>query len=176
MPKPFQDGFPEDSLQDGGQCQKNIGSPVDMLVDTVSRMQKDMAILCEENRVLRTPAASQAIQAPRRAALTTTKVPRFDGTTIWEQYHQVFEAIVRSNVWDLDTAALQLFSHLEGDECRSFSTAGATVIAIRISRRINGTLWFSGSTGRLSETVRTNHQNNRGRPGNFCNSFRNVSC
>ena len=68
-----------------------------------------------ENRVLRTPATSQVIQAPRRAALTTTKVPRFDGTTSWEQYHQVFEAIVRSNGWDNDTAALQLFSHLEGD-------------------------------------------------------------
>ena len=43
VPRPFPDGFPEDSLRDGGQCQKNIGSPVDMLVDTVSRMQKDLA-------------------------------------------------------------------------------------------------------------------------------------
>ena len=59
-----------------------------MLVDTVSRKQKDMAILREENRLLRTPATSQAVQAPRREALTTTKVPRFDGTTSWEQYHQ----------------------------------------------------------------------------------------
>ena len=61
-------------------------------MDTVSRIQKDMAILREENRLVRTPAASQVVQAPRRAALTTTKVPRFDGTTSWEQYHQVFEA------------------------------------------------------------------------------------
>ena len=68
VPKPFHDGFPEDSLQDGGQCQKNLGSPVDMLVDTVSRR--------EEIRVLRTPAALQAIQVPQWAALTTTKVPR----------------------------------------------------------------------------------------------------
>ena len=115
VPKPFPDGFPEDSLRDGGQSQKDIGSPVDMLVDTVSRIQKDMAILREENRVLRTPATSKVVQVPLRAALTTTKVPRFDGTTSWEQYHQVFEAIVRSNGWDNDTAALQLFSHLEGD-------------------------------------------------------------
>ena len=42
-------------------------------------------------------------------------MPRFDGTTSWEQYRQVFDAIVRSNGWDNDTAALQLFSHLEGD-------------------------------------------------------------
>ena len=36
-------------------------------------------------------------------AFTTTKVPRFDGTTSWEQYQQVFDAIVRSNGWDNDT-------------------------------------------------------------------------
>ena len=106
--------FPEDIKRDVGQDQKNVGSPIDTLVNTVSHMQRDLAILRDENRALRTPATSQVIQAPRRAALTTTKVPRFDGTTSWEQYHQVFEAIVRSNGWDNDTAALQLFSHLEG--------------------------------------------------------------
>ena len=87
----------EDSLRDGGQGQKNVGSPMDTLVNTVSHMQKDLAILREENRALRPPATSQVIQAPRRAALTTTNVSRLDGTTSWEQYHQVFEAIVRSN-------------------------------------------------------------------------------
>ena len=85
-----------DSLWDGSLRQKDIESPVDMLVDTVSHIQKDIAILREENRLLRIPATSQVVQASRRAALTTTKVPRFDGTTRWEQYHQVFEAIVRS--------------------------------------------------------------------------------
>ena len=54
IPKPFPDGFQEDSLRDGGKCQKNIGSPVDMLVDTVSRMQKDMAILREGMTQLQT--------------------------------------------------------------------------------------------------------------------------
>ena len=58
---PFPDDFTEDSLRDGGLRHKDIGSPVDMLVDTVSRIQKDMAILREENRLLRTPAASQAV-------------------------------------------------------------------------------------------------------------------
>ena len=86
--------FPEDTVRDGGQGQKNVGSPIDTLVNTVSHMQRDLAILRDENRAVRTPATSQVIQAPQRAALTTTKVPRFDGTTSWEQYHQVFEAIV----------------------------------------------------------------------------------
>ena len=107
--------FPEGIIRDGGQGQNNVGSPIDTLVNTVSHMQRDLAILRDENRALRTPATSQVIQAPRRAALTTTKVPRFDRTTSWEQYHQVFESIVRSNCWDNDTAALQLFAHLEGD-------------------------------------------------------------
>ena len=76
MPDPFPDDFPKDSLRDGGLRQKDIESPVDMLVDTVSRIQKDMAILREENHLLRTPGASQSVQAPQRATLTTTKVPR----------------------------------------------------------------------------------------------------
>ena len=69
--KPFPDGFPEDSLRDGGQCQKNIGSPVDMLVDTVSRMQKHLAILREEDRVLRTPAMATATAASTTATYAT---------------------------------------------------------------------------------------------------------
>ena len=107
VPNPFPKNFPEDSLRDGGlDRQKDIGLPVDMLVNTVARMQKDIATLREENRLLRMPAIPQVVQAPRRAAFTTTKVPRFDGTTSWEQYRQVFDAIVRSNGWDNDTAAL----------------------------------------------------------------------
>ena len=46
---------------------------------------------------------------------TSTKVPKFAGVTSWEQYRQVFDAIVQSNGWDDATAALQLLSHLEGD-------------------------------------------------------------
>ena len=148
--EPFPDDFPEDSLRDGGLRQKDIESPVDMLVDTVSRIQKDMAILREENRLLRTPAASQAVQAPRRAALTTTKVPRFDGTISWEQYHQVFEAIVRSNGWDNDTAALQLFSHLEGDV---LNVAHLVPLARRLSRSglVDALAAHYGSPGRLAD-------------------------
>ena len=46
---------------------------------------------------------------------TFTKVPKFAGGTSWEQYRQVFDAIVQSNGWDDATAALQLLSYLEGD-------------------------------------------------------------
>ena len=107
-------------------------------------------ILREENRVLRTPATSHVVQVPRRAALTTTKVPRFDGTTSWEQYHQVFEAIVRSNGWDNDTAALQLFSHLEGD---ALNVAQLVPLTRRLSRTglVDALMAHYGSPGRLAD-------------------------
>ena len=104
-------------LQDGGQCQKNIGSPVDTPVDTASRMQKDMAILREEkNHVLRTPAAS------------------------------------RSNGWDNDTAALQLFSHLEGD---ALNAAHLVPLARRLSRSglVDALTAHYGSPGQLADSL-----------------------
>ena len=106
----------------------------------------------EGHGLLRTPAASQEVHAPRRAALTTTKVPRFDGSTSWEQYHLMFEAIVRSNSWDNDTAALQLFSHLEGD---ALNVAHLVPLARRLSRSglVDALTAHYGSTGRLPETV-----------------------
>ena len=103
-----------------------------MLVDTVARMQQDLASLRAENRLLRTPGVPQVVRAPRQAAFTMTKVPRFGGTTSWEQYRQVFDTIVRSNGWDNDTAALQLFSHLEGDALN-------VALLVPLSRRLSRT-------------------------------------
>ena len=123
--------FTESRSRDSGlEYQKDIGSPVDILVDTVARMQQDLSRLREENRLLRTPAIPQVVQTPRRAAFTSTKVPRFDGTTSWEQY-RVFDATVRSNGWDNDTAALQLFSHLEGG---TLNVAHLVPLSRRLSR------------------------------------------
>ena len=108
--------FTEVRSRDGGSDRrKDVGSPVNVLVNTVARMQQDFVNLRAENRLLRTPGVPQVVRVPRQAAFMTTKVPRFGGMTSWEQYRHVFDAIVRSNGWDNDTAALQLFSHLEGD-------------------------------------------------------------
>ena len=46
-------------------------------------------------------------------AFTSTKVPQFSGVTSWEQNRQVFDAIVRSNGWEVSTVDLQLLSHLD---------------------------------------------------------------
>ena len=87
---------------------------------------------------------------PRQAAFTTTKVPRFDGTTSWAQYRQVFDAIVRSNGWDNDTAALQLFSHLEGD---ALNVALLVTLSHRLSRTglVDALTAHYGSPGRLAD-------------------------
>ena len=49
------------------------------------------------------------------SGFTSTPVPMYAGKTSWDQYRQVFEAIVSLNGWDGVTAALQLVSHFEGD-------------------------------------------------------------
>ena len=59
-------------------------------------------------RYLQTPGVRDSLRQPRQ-------VPKFSSVTRWEQYRQVFGAIVLSNGWDDATAALQLLSHLEGN-------------------------------------------------------------
>ena len=66
--------------------------PENVLVDTVARMQQDLPDIRVESRLLRTPGVQPVVHTPRQAAFTTTKVPRFGGTTSWEQYRQVFYA------------------------------------------------------------------------------------
>ena len=137
--------------QDGGSDRwKDVGSPVNVLVDRVARMQQDLVNLRAENRMLRTPGVPQVVRAPRQAAFPTTKVPRFGATTSWEQYRQVFDAIVRSNGWDNDTAALQLFSHLEGD---TLNVALLVPISCRLSRPglVDALSAHYGSPGRLAD-------------------------
>ena len=147
VPQIFTEVRPWDGAPDR---QKDVGSPVDMLVDTVAQMQLDLADLRAENRVLRKPGVPQVVRAPRQAAFTTTKEPRFDGPTSWEQYKQVFDAIVHSNGWDDDTAALQLFSHLEGD---ALNVALLVPLSRRLSRTglVGALSAHYGSPGRLAD-------------------------
>ena len=46
---------------------------------------------------------------------TNTAVPRFDGGGCWQQHLQIVQVIVKSNGWADGTAALQLFTHLDGE-------------------------------------------------------------
>ena len=136
---------------DVGSDRRNVAwSPENGLVDTVARLQQDLADIRVESRLLRTPAVPPVVHTPRRAAFTTTKVPRFGGTTSWEQYRQVFDAIVLSNGWDDATAALQLLSHLEGD---ALNVALLVPMSRRTSRTglVNALSAHYGSPGRLAD-------------------------
>ena len=127
----------------------NEWSPVAALEDTVSRMQRDLVELQTENRFLRTPRAPGPVPLVRQAALTTTKVPWFKGSTSWEQYQQVFDAIVLSNGWGDATAALQLLSHLQDD---ALSVALLIPMPLQASRKelMDALSSHYGSPGRLA--------------------------
>ena len=134
-----------------GSDRRNVAwSPENILVDTVARLQQDLADIRAESRQLRTLGVPPVVHTPRQAAFTTTKVPRFGGTTSWEQYRQVFDAIVLSNWWDYTVAALQLLSHLEGD---ALNVALLVPISRRTSRTgmVDALLAHYGSPGRLAD-------------------------
>ena len=46
---------------------------------------------------------------------TNTAIPVFSGTEVWYQHIHIVQAIVKSNGWPEETAALQLFVHLKGE-------------------------------------------------------------
>ena len=132
-----------------GGVEDSGNSPTMVLEETVGRLQRDLEELQLENRFLKTPKAVKSVPLVRQAAFTTTKVPWFDGSTSWEQYLQVFEAIVLSNGWGDATAALQLLSHLQGD---ALSVALLTPLPLQATRKelTDALSSHYGSPGRLA--------------------------
>ena len=127
----------------------NTWSPVVNLEETVVRIKRDMEDLQTENKFLRTRRIPGPVPLVRQAPLTTTKVPWFNGSTSWEQYQQVFDAIALSNGWGDATAALQLLSHLQGD---ALSVALLLPLPRRSSRKdlTHALSAHYGSPGRLA--------------------------
>ena len=81
----------------------------------VIQLQKDVDDCRTELELARRHTPAVTLRPPRRSGFTSTPVPRYSGKSNWEQYHEVFEAIVHSNGWDDVTAALRLLSHLDRD-------------------------------------------------------------
>ena len=61
------------------------------------------------------PGLSETPASCRPGWFTNTAVPKFDGTVCWQQHQQVFNAIAKSKRLGDESAALQLFVHLEGE-------------------------------------------------------------
>ena len=122
-------------------------------MDTVARLQLDMEELRAGSRS-RTPPDNLTLQGPpRQVAFTSIKVPRFARVTSWEQYKQVFDAIVRSNGWDDATAALQLLSHQEGDALNVTLLVPESRRATRVGL-VGALTVHYGSPGRLADYQR----------------------
>ena len=85
------------------------------LEKAVIQLQKEVDDCRTELDLARKQTAAVALRPPRRSGFRSAPVPRYSGESNWEQYREVFEAIVSSNGWDGVTAALQLLSHLDGD-------------------------------------------------------------
>ena len=121
-------------------------SPSQKLEDAVARLQRDITDYRKEIR--QGPAIPP--RPTKRSGFTSTPVPRYLGKSSWEQYRQVFVAIVCSNGWDGVTAALQLLSHLDGD------ALNVALLMPESQRVVPGVLMnflseHYGSPGRLAE-------------------------
>ena len=81
----------------------------------VLKLQRDLEEAKAESRYFRARQVDSPVVAANRPRFTSTPVPRYDGISDWDQYREVFEAIVCSNGWDEMTAALQLLAHLDGE-------------------------------------------------------------
>ena len=79
------------------------------------KLQKDLEEAKAESRYLRANQSATPVGTPIRPRFTSTPVPRYEGGSNWDQYREVFEAIVCSNGWDEVTASLQLVAHLDGE-------------------------------------------------------------
>ena len=53
--------------------------------------------------------------AMKHSRFTNTALPVFSGAECWFQHFHIVQAIVKSNGWPEETAALQLFAHLKGE-------------------------------------------------------------
>ena len=96
---------------------EELGFPHKTLERAVTQLQKELDDCRTEFEITRrlTPAPAVNRRQPRQARFTSTPVPRYSGKYNWEQYSEIFEAIVCWNGWDDVTAALQVLSHLDGD-------------------------------------------------------------
>ena len=133
----------------------NEWSPVATLEGTVSRMQRDLENLQTENRFLRTRRTPGSVPLVRQAALTTTKVPWFSGSTSWEQYQQVFDAIVLSK-WmgrcDRGVAVI-ITSTGRCPKCGIVDSDAPPGLQEGTDGRTIVSLWIARSVGKLPSTI-----------------------
>ena len=101
------------SIDDRGREELRLLSPT--LQQRVLKLQTNLEAVKAESRYLCAKRSINPVVTPSRPRFTSTPVPRYAGGSNWDQYREVFEAIVCSNGWDEVTALLQLVAHLDGE-------------------------------------------------------------
>ena len=110
----FESEDPESTLSGSETQEARLGwSP--MFQKKVLKLQRDLEEAKAESRYFRARQVDSPVIATNRPRFTSTPVPRYAGGSSWDQYREVFEAIVCSNGWDEMTAALQLIVYLDGE-------------------------------------------------------------
>ena len=113
-PPEYSEGLISRRPQDDGGTERLYNPSID-LEKAVIQLQKEVDDCRTELELARKQTPAVSLRPPRRSGFTSTPVPGYSGESNWEQYREVFEAIVSSNGWDGVTAVLQLLSHLDGD-------------------------------------------------------------
>ena len=162
-PESHADGPPEveyskrlmtEKRQDEGGTER-LCSPHMELEMAVIQLQKDFDDCRMKFEIARKHTLAVDRLPPR---FTSTPVPRYSAKSNWEQYHEIFEAIVCSNGWDDVTATLQLLSHLDG-------VAPNVALLIPESRRV--------VPGFLIKSL-SDHYNSPGRLAEYKRQFQRV--
>ena len=159
---------PEDMGADSTRCKQSFSAKERQGLQLLSpavrskiiKLQRDLEEAKAESRYLRAQPVDGPGVAVSAVRFTRTPVPRYDGISDWEQYREVFEAIVISNGWDDLTAALQLLAHLDGE------ALNVALLVPEDQRRRPGVLIDSltahySSPGRLSQRRRQFEQMTR---------------
>ena len=127
-----------------------------LLPTMVAQLQSDVHALRMSSPVHPNPVIGTRQVRRWTAKFMNTEVPKFRGNTCWNQHRQVFDAIIKSNGWNDDTAALQQITHLEGDALNVGCLIGARDTnghAKWIGRCLKRPLWIAGKTGGLPTLI-----------------------
>ena len=86
---------------------------------------------------------------------TDTELPVFSGGEGWYQHIHIVQAIVKSNGWPDETAALQLFVHLKGEalDVALLLKTKSTAVMDRAGTGAGGVLPVSGQAGGTEKAV-----------------------
>ena len=78
----------------GGGGQRDCVPLIKKLEMAMMKLQKDLDDCHTEFEITRMLTLAVDLRPPRQARFTSTPVPRYSGKSNWEQYREIFEAIV----------------------------------------------------------------------------------